>query len=252
LAILFSAGMAKDAQAQSCNAEGTACIDTAGLLMPAQVIEFRVEAGATLVSASFAQEAPGFAHGGIRGVTLLQAGPPGGHDVYQAVLPGEGDAVRLFGGSYFPARPFGDVPTNIRLVFRSPSTPYTGDLTSHHADYDTVAPTVNRAASIEAGTTGQLAGRFTFEARREVRVVVTLVLSGKRRHSGKGWREFATASADEIVGTGSQAIQTDPLARKCPRRFDRCKAKVQGQIRTYAAGEWWPSGDVGARLKPVR
>lgn len=235
------------AGAQSCNQAGTACVDTAGPLMPAQLIEFRVEAGATRVLAAFSQvDEQGSAFGdALTGPELVLAGPPGGHDAYRAVLPAESGPDCGFAGC-IPPRPLVDGRMIIEVRYKSPTTGDYGIF--HEAEYESIAATVGRSALIL--TPGQqLVGQLSFEARREVRATVTLTLSGKRTGSGKGWRQFASESADVIVGTGDHQTQTPSLKTKCPRRYDKCKANVKGGIFTQAAGRWWPSGDAAAKLK---
>jgi hypothetical protein len=236
------------ASAQSCNAEGTACIDTAGPLRPAQVIQFRVEAGATLVAADFAQPSIQV-HGAVKQVSLVASGSPGGLDTYQGIVPGERDRLCSLGGGCLPRQPLGDAPTTIHVDFQSPST---GSDVFHEAEYETVGPTSKRSAHVLTRAPGEVVGQFAFEARREVRVTVDLVLSGKRKHSEKGWREFDRESIDEVVGPGLQELLTPPLRRRCPRRFDKCRADVEAEVLTEAAGYWWGSGVARARLRRLR
>jgi hypothetical protein len=242
-------GLAGSAQAQSCNPEGTACIDTAGPLRPAQVIQFRVEAGATLVAADFAQPSIQV-HGAVKQVSLVASGSPGGLDIYQGIVPGERDRLCSLEGGCLPRQPLGDAPTTIHVDFQSPSTGSYGVF--HEAEYETVGPTSNRSAHVLTPAPGEVVGQFAFEARREVRATVELVLSGKREHSDKGWRQFDRESIDEVVGPGPQEMLTPPLRRRCPRRFDKCRADVEAEVLTEAAGYWWGSGVAGARLRRLR
>jgi hypothetical protein len=237
------------AQAQSCNPEGTACIDTAGPLMPAQTIQFRVEAGATRVAAHFAQGGTPL-RSAVKLIEVVASGPPGGFDSHQGVLPGETDRACFLEGGCSEPEAFGDTPTRIDVRFESPSTGAYG--TFHRADYDTVAPTVNLSAHVHTPAPREVVGQFAFEARREVRATVELVLSGKREHSKKGWRPFDRESIDEVVGPGPREMRTPPLRRRCPRRFDKCRADVEAEVLTEAAGYWWGSGETGARLRRIR
>lgn len=240
--------MSPIAAAQSCNQSDTACIDTPGPLMPAQVIDFRVEAGATNVASAFFQVQDGQAVGSgyLKEQEPASTGSPGGHDAYRAVLPGLTDRITWPGEPPVPQKPLIDGPIVIDVRYRSPTT---GEFkVAHEAEYEVIAPTTTLSASIVAPSQ-QLLGQLSFEARREVRVTATLTLSGKKSGSGKGWRKFASAAADEIVATGPQEVQTPPRKRKCPRRYDKCKANLEGGIFTEAAGRWWSSGDAAAKLK---
>jgi hypothetical protein len=234
---------AAPAHAQACNPEGTACIDTAGPLMPAQVIEFRVEAGATGVRSLVSQPAKSAL---ARRFRLVSLGPPGGLDTYQGVMPGQSDPI-CSPGCTEPV-PFADGTTTVNVSYDQPTT---GKVQLHKVEYQTIAPVGELAASILTGT-GDVVGELSFEARREVRGALTLALSGKRVGSNRGWRRFAETSADQIVGIGTHAIHTPPLSRRCPARYDKCKANVSAGVLTEAAGEWWRSSDTSAKLKPLR
>lgn len=241
------------AHAQSCNPEGTACIDTAAPLMPAQVIDFRVEAGATRVLAKFSQfDDAGMvihSHVTLSDPELVSAGPPGGQDAYRTVLFGKTPPSCVEHGGCIPGKPVVDGRTIIEVRYKSPTTGQLG--TFHEAEYEAIAPVAALSASIL--TPGkQLVAQLSFEARREVRVTATVTLSGKRSRSGKSWRRFASESSDEIVGTGTHQFQMPSRKRKCPRRYDKCKANLKGGIFTEAAGFWWSSGDAAAKLKPLR
>lgn len=229
---------AAPAHAQACNPEGTACIDTAGPLMPAQVIEFRVEAGATGVRLRVSQLAQSAR---AKRFKLVSLGPPGGFDTYQGVMPGEGDC----GAGCSEPVPFGDGTTTVHVSYDEPTT---GKIQSREVDYQVIAPVGEPAASILTSA-DDVVGELSFEARREVRGTLTLALSGKRVGSNRGWRRFAEISAEQIVGVGINGIHTPPLSRRCPGRYEKCKATVRAEFFTEAAGEWWPSGDTETKLK---
>lgn len=234
---------AAPAHAQACNPEGTACVDTEGPLMPAQVFEFRVGAGATGVRSAVSQPARSAR---AKRFKLVSLGPPGGFDTYQGVMPGESDRVCSPGCS--EPVPFADGTTTVHVSYDEPTT---GKIQLHKVEYQAIAP-VGEPVALILSDADDVVGELSFEARREVRGTLTLALSGKRVGSNRGWRRFAEISAEQIVGVGTHAIHTPPLSRRCPARYDKCKANVSAGVLTEAAGEWWRSGDSSAKLKPLR
>jgi hypothetical protein len=208
------------AQAQSCNADGTACIDTPGPLAPPQVIEFRIEPepNPNYVNLRYVQPRTGAS--GLVDAELVTAGPPGGLDSYRAVLPAAG----TFYCTQFCSDqiPFSDAPITIEIHAQRP--PAVAPATLHSAQYDLIAPVVNMSAEIVRLGPDQLQGRFASEPRREIEVDFSLFLHGRRKPPGEGYKSLGgILSTNHAVGSDG-AASSPVVSGKCPRRFKKCRA----------------------------